>query len=268
MITYVQRYGMEFNPFIKSKKDILIETSEYKEVVYRLNYLLERKGFGLITGGPGRGKTTIIRNFSKSLNTSLYKVIYTSLSTLTVMEFYRNLAMELGLEPKFRKSDNFKIIQAEITRYAVERRITPVFIIDEANYINNPILNDLKLLFNFSMDSVNRAVILLVGLPQINNTLRLVAHESLRQRITMNYHMEGLSKEESKKYILESLKAANSHISVFSQNALEAIVNAAEGIPRVICKICDACLLIGDNKNIDEINNEIVMMAVDEVELS
>lgn len=266
-MTYIHRYGLEFNPFIKGKKDIIVETSEYNEAIYRLNYLLDTKGFGLITGGPGRGKTTVIRSFSKSLNTSLYKVIYTSLSTLTVMEFYKNLATELGLEPKFRKSDNFKIIQAEITRYAVEKRITPVIIIDEANYINNSILNDLKLLFNFDMDSIYRAVVLLVGLPQINNTLKLVAHEPLRQRITMNYHLEGLSKEESKNYILQSLKAGKSHVEVFSENALESIVNAAGGVPRIINKICDACLLIGNSKDVDEINNEVVMMAVDEIEL-
>jgi len=264
---YIYRYGLEFNPFIKGKKDLIIETSEYKEVIYRLNYLLKTKGFGLLTGAPGRGKTTIIRSFVKSLNTSLYKVIYSPLSTLTVIEFYRNLAIQLELEPQFRKSDNFKIIQAELTRYAVEKRITPVIIIDEANYINNGILNDLKLLFNFNMDSINRAVVLLVGLPQINNTLRLVAHEPLRQRITMNYNLDGLSKEEAKNYILEMLKEAKSHVTVFSENALEAIVNAGNGIPRIINKICDASLLIGHNRDIDEINADIVMMAVDDIEL-
>ena len=87
----------------------------------------------------------------------------------------------------FKKSDNFKIIQAELIRYAVVKRIIPVIIIDEVNYIKNGILNDLKLLFNFDMDSTNRTVVLLVGLPQIN----------IRQRITINYNLEVLSKEEA-----------------------------------------------------------------------
>lgn len=266
-MTYIHRYDLEFNPFIKGKKDILIETSEYKEAIYRLNYLLKTKGFGLITGEPGRGKTTIIRNFAKSLSTSLYKVIYTSLSTLTVLEFYKSLAAKLELETKYKKNDNFNNIQAEIKRCNVEKRITPVIIIDEANYINNAILNDLKLLFNFDMDSINRAVVILVGLPQINNTLRLVSNEALKQRITMNYSLESLTKEESKSYILESLKIGKSRLTIFTENAIEAIVSAAGGIPRIINKICDACLLIGHNKDADEINNEIVMMAVDEIEL-
>ncbi len=117
------------------------------------------------------------------------------------------------------------------------------------------------------MDSIDRAVVLLVGLPQINNTLRLVAHEPLRQRITMNYNLEGLSKEEAKNYILCALKEAKSHITVFSENALEAIANAGNGVPRVINKICNASLLIGHNRDVDEINSDIVMMAVDEIEI-
>ena len=83
------------------------------------------------------------------------------MSTLTVTEFYRQLANSLGLEPKFRKVDNFRNIQDTITRYEKEKRVTLVIILDEANYLKNSTLNDLKLLFNFEMDSQDRAVVLL-----------------------------------------------------------------------------------------------------------
>lgn len=266
-MNYTSRFGMEFNPFLKNSEDILVETTEFKESIYRLNILLNTRGFGLITGSPGKGKTTIVRHWAKELNPSLYKVIYSSLSTLTVVEFYKYLAIQLGLEPMCRKSDNFRIIQDEIIRYSVEKRITPVIIIDEANYINNGILNDLKLLFNFDMDSKDRAVVLLVGLSQINNTLRLVAHEPLRQRITMNYHLEGLTKEEAKTYVTGKLSGAKCYTVIFSEGALEGIVNAANGIPRIIDKICNACLLIAHNQSLNEINNDIVMSAVNEIEI-
>lgn len=82
---------------------------------------------------------------------------------------------------------------------------------DEANYIGTAILNDLKILFNFEMDSRDRAVILLAGLPQLNNTLRLGIHEPLRQRIVMNYNLDGLSKEEGRAYIQEKLKGPDAH---------------------------------------------------------
>ncbi len=264
---YSSRFGLEFNPFMKNTQEVLVETTEFKESIYRLDILLNTRGFGLITGSPGKGKTTIVRHWAKGLNPSLYKVIYSSLSTLTVVEFYKYLARQLGLEPLFRKSDNFRIIQDEINRYSIEKRITPVIIIDEANYINNAILNDLKLLFNFDMDSKDRVVVLLVGLPQLNNTLRLVAHEPLRQRITMNYHLEGLTKEEAKTYVTSKLSGAKCFTSIFSEGALEGIINASNGVPRVINKICNACLLIAHNQSLNEVNNDIVMLAVNEIEI-
>ena len=265
---YIGRYSLDFNPFIKNTKEILVETSEYKEVTYRLKYLLNNKGFGVITGGAGRGKTTIIRSWSKSLNSSLYKVIYVSLSTLNVNEFYKYLATEMGLEAMHKKSDNFKLIQNEINRYSLEKRITPIIIIDEATYINNGILNDFKMLFNFEMDSKDRAVVLLVGLPQLNNTLRLVANEPLRQRISMNYKLDNLSKEEAKEYINIKLNGARCNTQIFDDNAIEAIVNAANGVPRIINKICDSCLIIGNSKKSNLIDTDIVMLAVNESELS
>ena len=264
---YISRYGMDFNPFIKNSKEIVVETSDYKEVIFRLNYLLNNKGFGILTGGPGRGKTTIIRNWANSLNSSLYKVIYISLSTVTVVEFYKNMATQLGLEPMCRKSDNFKIIQNEITRYSVEKRVTPVIIIDEANYISNGVLNDLKMIFNFDMDSRDRAIVLLVGLPQLNNTMRLVANEPLRQRITMNYNLDNLNKSETKDYILAKLNGAKCTTNIFDETAMEAIANASNGIPRIINKICDSSLMIGNTKNLNTINSDIIMLAVNESEL-
>ena len=264
---YTARYGLEFNPFIKNSKEVLVETQEYKEALFRLNYLLSTKGFGLLTGSAGRGKTTAIRNWSSSLNPSLYKVVYSSLSTLTVNDFYRNLAQELGAQPAFRKTDNFKIIQNEINRLALEKRQTPVIIFDEANYISNVVLNDLKMLFNFEMDSKDRAIILLAGLPQLNNILRLSNHEPLRQRIVMNYNIERMSKSEGRSYIESKLKGAGCTQTVFDDNALEAILNAANGTPRMINKFCNASLLVGNSSNINIITADTVMQAISDCEL-
>lgn len=264
---YTARFGLEFNPFLKNSKEVFVETEEQRETRCRLNYLASTKGFGLLTGAAGRGKTTAIRNWANTLNPSLYKVVYSSLSTLTVSDFYRNLTMNLGAQPAFRKPDNFRLIQEEIIRLSVEKRKTPVIIIDEANYINNAVLNDLKILFNFEMDSRDRAIILLAGLPTLNNTLRLSIHEPLRQRIIMNYNMEGMTKEEGRTYIHAKLKGAGCTQPVFDDAAIEAILNAADGTPRVISKLCNSSLLIGDTKDLNIITPNVVMQAVNECEL-
>src|SRR5574344_297671 len=267
MMDYTARYGLEFNPFLKNSKEILVVTNECKEASYRLDYLAKTKGFGLLTGGAGRGKTTVLRNWAGKLNPSLYKTVYSSLSTLTVNDFYRNLAEELGAQPSFRKPDNFRCIQEEITRLSIEKKKTPVIIIDEANYINNAILNDLKILFNFEMDSRDRAAVLLAGLPQLNSTLGLGIHEPLRQRIVMNYNLEGLSKDEGKYYISEKLKGAGCNQTIFEDAAVEAILNAADGTPRLINKFCNASMLIGDSHKANLIKTDIVMQAINDCEL-
>ena len=267
MTDYWVRYGLEFNPFIKNSKEIIVETKEYKEVLFRLKYLLEVKGFGLLTGSAGQGKTTAVRNWAASINPSLYKVIYSSLSTLTVTEFYRNLVSELGSVPSFRKPENFRIIQGEILRLSVEKKQTPIIIIDEADRIISGILNDLKMIFNFEMDSRDRAIILLVGPQQINNTLRLGIHESLRQRIIMNYNLEGFTKEEGSNYILEKLKGAGCSQVVFEDAAIEAILSAANSTPRMINKYCNASLVIANSRGLNIINTDAAMQAISDCEL-
>ena len=182
-------------------------------------------------------------------------------------DFYRHLAVELGAQPAFRKTDNFKIIQDEINRLVMEKRQTPVIIIDEANYIGNAVLNDLKMLFNFEMDSRDRAVILLCGLPQLNSTLRLSIHEPFRQRIVMNYNLEGMTKTEGHSYIIEKLNGAGCKQTVFEENALEAILNAANGIPRMINKLCNASLLVASSSGLNLITSDAVMQAINDCEL-
>ena len=258
------RYGLEFNPFLKNSKEILFESKEYKETLFRLDYIAKTKGFGLLTGSPGRGKTTAVRAWAASLNSSLYKVIYSGLSTLTVNDFYRDLALQLGAEPAFRKVDNFHLIQEEITRLSVEKRKTPVIIIDEADHISSNVLCDLKILFNFEMDSRDRAIVLLVGLAKINNTLNLTAHEPLRQRIIMNYNVDGLSKDEGRQYIARKLEGAGCHQTVFDEGAVEAILNASDGTARMINRYCNSALMIGNSAGQSVITTETVFQAVND----
>ena len=205
----------------------------------------KRKDSDYWQASRGRGKTTTVRAWASTFNSSLYKVVYIPLSTTTVQEFYRQLASGLGAEPAFRKVDNFRAIQDTVIRYALEKKITPVIILDEANYMSNGILNNLKLLFNFSMDSRDRAVVLLTGLPQLNNILSLNVQEPLRQRIIMNYDMDGLSKEEAKEYVLKKMERASCRKLVFEESALEAVINCGNGTMRIVNRICENCLLLG-----------------------
>ena len=266
-MNYTSRYGLEFNPFIKNSKELLIVNKNYEEAKIRLDYLLQTKGLGLITGGPGCGKTTIIRNWTKELNTAAYKVIYLPLSTLTVMESYRQLAIGLNLEPKYKKHQNFQDIQSAIRRLNIEKKITPIIIFDEANYMSSSFLNDLKILFNFDMDSKDLAVVLLIGQPVIINTLNLKANEAIKQRIITSYNVEALSMEESVKYITSKIKEAGASEQIFTEQAIRAIASYSSCIPRIISRVCDTSLMIGNKLNKNIIDEDIALMAINEISI-
>ena len=267
MTDYISRYGLEHNPFLKNPRDTIIGTSESSEVSTRLGFLSGSRGIGLLTGEPGQGKTTATRVWAESLNPSLFRTSYNCLSTLTVMDFYRQIAYGLGIEARFRKNDVFNDIQTEVRRLSIEKRITPVIIIDEADMLSHKILSDLQMLFNFQMDSRDLAVVLLVGRPRLNITLGQGMHEPLTQRIVMNYHMGGLTKDEGRTYIIKKLEGAGCRQKVFEENAIEAILNSANGTPRVINKICNRTLMIASSKNLNVIDPDTVIKAVDDTRL-
>mgnify|MGYP002623853569 CR=1 FL=1 len=262
---YYAYYNLLYDPFVKNNSDEFIyESRDYKQFTYRLNYLLNTKGIGLVTGNPGLGKTTSIRKVLSSLNKGLYKPIYISLTTLTNNEFIRQLLVSLGREPCHKKSDNVKEIQKAIIDYAENKKITPVIVIDEANYLSSSLLNDIKMIFNFKMDSCDKYVLILVGLPSLSSSLAYSNQEPLRQRIIMNYNFSGLNKEECRSYIEGKLEKAGGTISILENQALQALMNASGCNPRVTNLILSNALVIGEDKKMANIDEEIMMAAINE----
>lgn len=266
-MNYLLKYGIERNPFVKNDNDEKIELYNTKQLLFRLRHLEETKGIGLITGEPGLGKSTTIRHWSRGLNTNLYKVIYISHSTVSVHEFYREICNQLGLEEYHSKRKNLNNIQTEIKRLSIEKRITPVIILDEANYLPASVLNDLKILLNFDMDSKEPYILLLIGQMTIRDNLNRKANEALKQRISMNYNFEPMDKDESKTYIDSKLAIAGANKPILSNEAYNLIIGKANGVPRIINQIMDKALLLMENKKIDIINDTTMMEAIDEIEI-
>ena len=122
----------------------------------------------------------------------------------------------------------------------------------------------MKILFNFDMDSKDRAIVLLVGQTGLINILNLSVNEPIRQRVIMNYNLDSLTKEEALHYIKSKIQGAKATTDIFDANALEAIVNAANVTPRIINKICNNCLIIANSKEKNIVDSDIAMMAVNE----
>lgn len=263
---YKTFYSLSKRPFSKEiKTQDLFKSDNFNETISRLNYLKKIRGIGVIVGESGSGKTSALRAFANDLNSSLFKVIYSPHSTGSVMDFYRNLALGLGEKPVFRRSDLFKQIQDAISNLYVKKNVTPVFIMDEMHLSSNKFLNELSLLFNFSMDSKNPFVLILSGLSFFLDKLNLNQNQSLAQRIVMKYHIVPLSKDEVKKYIEHHLELAGNTHPIFTPGAIEAITSSSRGLPRLINSLAINSMLIGCQMEADNINEEIILKASEEV---
>lgn len=263
---YKSFYSLLATPFAKSilpEKAFL--SSTFTEALARLDYLKRTRGMGLLIGEPGAGKTFALRAFASSLSPSLYHVMYFPLSTGTVMDFYKGLAYGLGEEPKSRKVDLFRQIQQGVERIYRERKITPVFILDEIHMAKDVFLMDISLLFNFSMDSENPFILLLCGLPHLRERLGLNQNRPLVQRIVMRYKMEALNKEEVAAYLTHHLELAGAKYPIFTESAIEAMATRTQGWPRLINQLAVHCLLQGYALKKEQIDEEVVRLSEQEI---
>ena len=268
-MTFKAFYGMTLNPFDKGiQTEHLFKSEDLKQFSSRMEYFKTAKGFALVFGEPGCGKTTSIRSFTAKLNPQLFRVVYLPLSTVTVQDFYRHLSAGLGLEPRFRKVDLFHQIQDYIVNAYHQKNMTTLVIIDEAQFIQNAILNDLRLVFNFQMDSKNYAMVLLSGQSVFLHQLSLQINEPLRQRITINYGFKGLSKDELEAYLISLLKVAGITEPLFAPDALEAIASFSGGLLRKVNNLAEKSLLVGCQRKVRVIDAEIVQTAQDDVAIA
>ena len=257
-----QHFGLKFNPFDKEiSTDKLYASQDMKELDSRLKYMLESRGICLIVGEPGSGKSIGLRKLTENLNRSLYRPCYLALTTLTVKEFYQAMASLLGETPAYKKFNLFNQIQNCIESLYYEQRITPVIIIDEIHMAPMSILDDLRLLFNFKIDSANPFVLILAGQPQIRNRLALNTCYPLRQRISIRYSMQGLSIEETADYCTTRVKIAGCMSEIFTPPALNAIHTISGGFPRNINNIAVASLMYSTVRKMLTVDEEAVYQA-------
>lgn len=249
---FTQYFSMKYNPFSK-ELDInnSFESTDLQELKSRFKYIQNTRGIFVLVGEPGTGKSTALRSFVNTLNPGLYKCCYFTLSTVSVADFYRGLLVALGEIPQNRKVSMFKQIQTTIKSLYYDQKIIPVIILDEVHMLSNSILEELRLLFSFNMDSENPFILILSGQMQLRNKLNLAINAPLKQRITIKHIMRGLKKEEIEDFLSSRLKLAGVTTNIFLPEAIEAIASLSKGIPRLINKIATAAYSI-NSQTVDE----------------
>ena len=267
---YTSYYGMNFNPFIKEETyKYPLESEDYKETMSRLNYIKEIKGIGVFYGDNGLGKTYTIRNFINSLNKDLYKVIYINSSlNMSVFDFLNIIANELYLDTgACYKTEIISNIQKEIVRIVNNDKMSVVVIIDDAHLLSREILLNLKILYDFEMNSKDYVSLILVGQEEIKLELTKTIHTSFNQRINANYKFQGLNRNEVKEYVRTRLEIVNANKDIFEIEALNSLYSCSKSSLRRLNTLLTNCLIIGSQMNKPIIDNEIVMLAKGEMDL-
>lgn len=241
---FEQYFGFTKTPFGRDLevKELFIGVGQ-QELISRLKYVAERKQFGLFTGEVGSGKSTAARVLMADLNPAKYQLLYISDSKLSPRNFYWEALHQLGQEPRFYRGDAKRQLHRVVVDLYENQKKTPVIIIDEGHLLSKEMLEEIRFLTNFKMDSYSPMSLILLGQPELRRILQMQIYEAIVQRVNLRFHLPGMEPEETAKYIGHHLKVAGVQNSLFTEDAVEVIHEYCGGIARKVNNVCVACLL-------------------------
>jgi len=251
---YTQFYGFTEKPFsLTPDPAFLYLSKQHKMALTMLSYGLQSQaGITVISGEVGSGKTTLIREIlrqlDKDINVGLISNAHNSFGNL--LEWVL-MAYNIKTEAK-DKATLYKIfVEFLINEYANNKRT--VLIIDEAQNMDMQTLEELRLLSNINADKHLVLQLVLIGQPELLETLQRHELRQLAQRVSVDYKLKQLGYKETKAYIRHRLKVANGDKDIFDKYAIAAIYYHTGGVPRLINILCDFALVYGfaeDSKHI------------------
>jgi type II secretory pathway predicted ATPase ExeA len=259
---YESYWKLKEKPFKNTANPkFLCSFSQHSDALMKLTYAVrENMGAAMMTGVFGCGKTFIARTLLHSLG-SRYVFAYLSYPPADGAEFLRAIVRTLKYsELPVKKTELMEDALLEslhilITDNNREGKET-VIIVDEAHAINDErIFEKIRLLLNFQTEDKFLLTLILIGQPELS--AKVANLRQLEQRIAVKCHLEPLSSDDTREYIVQRLKVAGREEALFQENVFELIHQATGGIPRRINHICDACLMTGFARKKDSIDEEI-----------
>lgn len=263
---YLKHFGLTRFPFDKElATDELFASSQMRELSTRLGHLIEMNGIGLVTGDPGSGKSCAARAMVARLHSGLHKVFYVPHATGNPMDLYKSIAWEMGLAVERSRAALYRQIRNEVTRLCTETRTRAVLILDEAHALRSDVLEEIRLLTNYAMDSQNRLCLLFCGQTELRRRLTMAVHEPLAQRIVVRYHLGPLASAELGDYLAHLLRLAGTELPLFEPAAIEALFQATQGVPRRVNSLAHHALIAAALAKAKAVSIEHVQAALAEV---
>lgn len=257
---YYNHYNLEKKPFDITPDPAFFWLGEkHKEGWASLEYgILENKGFLLLTGDIGTGKTALINLLIKSTQV---KSVIASIPDpdLEIIDFFNILSEEFHMDKTFDSKGEFLIEFKNFLYEIYESDGKVLLIIDEAQRLNYELLGQIRALSNIERAEGKLINIFFVGQTEFIDILREERNEAVRKRITVSYHIDPLSSSETEHYIVHRLKVAGVIKTIFTVDAIREIYSFSRGYPRIINIVCDHALLTGYSKELDIIDHDIIL---------
>ena len=271
-LLYGAYYGLKESPFELTPNPRFLFLSTYqREALSNLRYgLATRKGFTLLVGDAGMGKTTLVRAALAELGHSPGLYVLLSNPTLKRNEFYEYLAEQFGLsaEAAVSKARFLAELQTEVEARYAEGGFTGL-IVDEAQSMSYELLEEIRLLGNIETTTTKLLNIVLCGQPELAARLNESSLRQLKQRIVLRCELHAFTLEETAGYISGRIRiAGGSPADVFTIPAVMAIHNASAGIPRLVNVLCDNALISGFAAQLKPIPVRLVEDACRDFDLS
>ncbi|MBM4397504.1 MAG: AAA family ATPase [Deltaproteobacteria bacterium] len=252
-------FGFSHMPFSKyAWATQMYDSTSQRELLQGLLLWSDLHGLALVTGQSGVGKSITLRRFVHTLDQTRYHVIDFSYVPTTVTGFLRSLNRQLGLPMRGHTSDLFDQAQKHLISREAEQGPHPVLLIDDAEGLNVPVLDAVRRLTCYELDSQDRFSILLSAMDDLLPTLRHPALDSLRSRIAYAHGLKPFVLEDTRNYIRFHLERASADPKLFSDDAVRRIFNASAGFPRKINQIATQALIAATIQGRDTIDGDFI----------
>ena len=268
---YNEFYNFKEKPFVLSPSSRFLYLGEvHKEALALLTYgITERKGFTLLTGEVGTGKTTMIHALLAGLGENT-QYVYLSNPLLTENDFMKYLAFSIFKKKvRFESKSDFLIEFEAFLKTCLHQQKSFILIIDEAHKLSFELLEEIRLLSNMETADEKLINIFLAGQPELNEKLSSPECRALLQRITSRYHIEPLDLQSTHEYISKRLKIAgvDDERKIFSKAVIKSIHLYSKGYPRMINILADNALLLGYARGTKKISPSMIQECYEDLQL-
>lgn len=258
---YLEHFQLSGAPFSKEIEDddLWIPTTR-QSIVEDLVDSAQLRGHSLLTGEPGVGKTCVLRALRQRLPEAGFRLTYCHNATLGRRDFYRQLCMAIGLSPKATAASVFYEVSSHVKQLG-EEKIHPVFLLDEAHLLHQDVLDHLHILGNYEWDKRPLLSLVLVGLPELHDRMKLRKNRSLWSRIHTRLHLGEATPADTAEYVEYRLGQVRGKQNIFSSDAIAMLHEASAGRLRDIDRIAADAIKRAARRKLNRIDREIIETA-------